>query len=172
MKRITFTLLILALLIGFSPAARAELDDGTAVPASVVRPLMSWVEKELGVKVPYLPNVVASRTQLLQVVSRMGPLAGRARALYIGGTVLLDSRIFDAEESTQLSFLLHELVHYAQTFRHVPAGACAQAREYEAYSLQNKWLQEQGHAPIVSASWIKKMASCPADTTIALAQSR
>lgn len=173
MKKFIFIVLFSALLVSFPRAARADFEDGQQVSAAIVAPLMAWVEKETGVRVPMLPSVIASRSKLLKIVSRMGPLAGRAQALYIGGTVFLDHRLFDTEESTQISLLVHELVHYAQSFRRTPVGACANAKEYEAYTLQNKWLAEQGHAPFVSASWIARMAACKApSTTIALAQTK
>ncbi len=164
MKKIFYTFLFFAFLAGFPHAARADFEDGDRVPDSVVAPLMAWVEAQTGVKVPVLPRVVASRSQLTQIVSRMNGVAGRARALYVGGVVLLDHRMFDAEDSTQLSLLVHELVHYAQSFKRGP-WACAQAKEVEAYTLQNKWLEERGHSPFVTASWINRMAACPAPPT-------
>lgn len=140
------------------------------VPATVIAPLMAWVQKETGVRVPALPRVEANRTKLLRIAAHLTSERGHARALYTGGAIVLDHYMFDAEDSTQLSFLVHELVHYAQSFRTTPVGSCSKAKEFEAYTLQNKWLQEQGHAPIVTASWIDRMAACPAPTTVALAQ--
>jgi len=173
MKKTFYTFLILALLAGFPQAAHAEYEDGERVSAATIAPLMAWVAKETGVRIATQPTVEASRTKLLKIVSHMGPIAGHARALYVGGTVLLDSSLFDPEEATQMSFLVHELVHYAQAQRTVPTGSCAKAKEFEAYTLQNKWLEENGHAPIVSASWINRMASCPVKTTtIAMADAR
>lgn len=170
MKKIFYTFLFLALLTAFPHAAHADFEDGDRVPDAVVAPLMAWVEAQTGVRVPALPRVVASRSQLVQIVSRMNGVAGRARALYVGGIVLLDHRLFDAEDSTQLSLLVHELVHYAQSFKR-GGWACPQAKEVEAYTLQNKWLEEQGHSPFVTASWINRMAACPSTpTTVALAQ--
>lgn len=166
-----FCLFLLSVFFAAMPqTAYADFEDGDRIPDAVVAPLMAWVEAQTGVRVPALPRVVASRSQLTQIVSRMGAIAGRARALYVGGVVLLDHRLFDAEDSTQLSLLVHELVHYAQSFKRGPWG-CPQAKEVEAYTLQNKWLEEQGHSPFVTASWINRMASCPsAPTTVALAQ--
>lgn len=170
MKKILFILLFSAFLATAPQAARADFEDGDRIPDAVIAPLMAWVEAQTGVRVPVLPHVIASRSQLTQIVSRMGSIAGRARALYVGGTVFLDHRLFDAEDSTQLSLLVHELVHYAQSFKRGP-WACPQAKEVEAYTLQNKWLEEQGHSPFVTASWINRMASCPSTpTTVALAQ--
>ncbi|MFA6279335.1 MAG: DUF6647 family protein [Bdellovibrionales bacterium] len=171
MKTFLYIIFVLALLVGFPQTVRADYEDGDIVPAAVIAPLMAWVEAQTGVRVPVLPRVVASRTRLTEIVSHMGRLAGRAKALYIGGQVVLDHRYFDPEDSTQMSLLVHELVHYAQSFKHSAAWSCAQSKEVEAYTLQNKWLEDQGHSPFVRASWISRMAACPATTSaVAVAQ--
>ena len=163
MKYILLTLLIAFLFIAAPRKAEAQTDyrDGALISQDVIAPLMHWVEAQTGVHVPYLPKVVASRSQLIDVVSRMDRLPGRARALYTGGTVILDNQRFDSEDSTQLSLLVHELVHYAQSFRNQSIYPCAQAKEVEAYTLQNKWLEATGHRPFVRASWIERVSSCP-----------
>lgn len=172
MKTVYFILFVLALLVAAPQTARAEYEDGARVPDAVVAPLMAWVERQVGVRVPALPRVIASHSKLMQAVRYMGPVSGRARALYSGGVVLLDHYAFEPEESTQLSLLVHELVHYAQSFKRSTTWECARSKEFEAYTLQNKWLGEQGHSPYVSATWIRRMAACPTDTssTVALAQ--
>lgn len=161
MKLIRLILFVSVLTLGFAQAARADFEDGQAVPEAIVAPLMAWVEAQVGVRVPALPRVVASHTQLSEIVSNMGRLAGRARALYVGGRVVLDDRSFDEEDDTQLSLLVHELVHYAQSFKRNTAWACPQAKEVEAYTIQNKWLEERDHGPFVRATWINRMAACP-----------
>lgn len=160
MKILSFAILLSILLTGFATPARADYQDGQRVPEAVIAPLMSWVERHVGVRVPALPQVVASGRQLRAIVSRMGPVSGRARALYVGGVVLVDDRQFDAEDSTQVSILVHELVHYAQSFA-PRSWACGREKEEQAYGLQNQWLMEQGHEPFVTASWIKRMSACP-----------
>lgn len=166
-----FLVLFIALFTAIFPQnAYAEFEDGDAVPAEIIAPLMAWVENETGVRVPALPVVVASHTQLSEIVSNMGRLAGRARALYIRGTVVLDHRYFDPEDEVQLSLLIHELVHYAQSYKQYSVWACPQSKEAEAYTLQNKWLEDQGHSPFVRVSWINRMASCPtAPSAVAVA---
>jgi len=166
MKVFILALFVLALLVAAPSAARADYEDGDRVPDAIVAPLMSWVERQVGVRVPALPRVITSHSKLIRAVRRMGPVAGRARALYAGGTVLLDHYSFLPEESTQLSLLVHELVHYAQSFQRNTNWACPRAKEFQAYTLQNKWLEQQGHAPYVSASWIRRMASCPTSPTM------
>jgi len=164
-------LILLLLIMGFPQTARAEYQEGSIIPAGIIAPLMAWVETQTGVRVPALPTVVASRAQLKEIVSRMGRLAGRAQALYVGGRVVLDHEYFDTEDTTQMSLLVHELVHYAQSFKRGGAWACPQAKEVEAYTLQNKWLEQQGRSPFVRASWIARAAACPAtSSSIAVAQ--
>ena len=42
--------------------------------------------------------------------------------------------------------------------------ACADAREGQAYNIQNQWLEGQGHYPFVKASWIARVSSCGSQT--------
>jgi hypothetical protein len=98
----------------------------------------------------------------------MGRTAGRAKAVYVGGRVVLDHRAFDSEDSTQMSLLVHELVHYAQSFKR-GGWSCPQQKEVEAYTLQNLWLEQQGHAPYVRASWIERVSSCSGRNGVDLA---
>jgi len=173
MKKTLLVLFFLAFSVAFVPQACADdYEDGARLPASVILPLMRWVEMHTGVSVPYLPQVIASQSILSDIVGRKGRIAGRARALYVSGMVVLDHRYFDPEDSTQLSLLVHELVHYAQSYRNVSVWACPQEKEVEAYTLQNKWLEEQGHSPFVRASWIERMGTCPTagDTAVASAE--
>ncbi|MCL2468771.1 MAG: hypothetical protein FWF24_00855 [Alphaproteobacteria bacterium] len=173
MKYVLLTLLMAFLFIAapHKAEAQASYKDGALVSQEVIAPLMRWVEAQTGVRVPYLPKVLASRSQLVDIVGKMDRLPGRARALYTNGTVVLDHQRFDSRDSTQLSLLVHELVHFAQSFRNQSAYACAQAKEVEAYQLQNKWLEERGHRPFVRASWIERVSTCPATParTIAVA---
>lgn len=169
MKAFVLTVLVLGITTFFPQAARADFEQGDVIPPEVIAPLMAWVEQETGVRVPVLPHVVANHEQLSNIVSHMGRIAGRARAVYIRGNIVLDERYFDNEDDTQISLLVHELVHYAQSFKPRSVWACANAKEVEAYTLQNKWLEERDHAPFVRASWVNRMASCPTDTAVAVA---
>ena len=109
----------------------------------------------------------------MDVVGGMGRTAGRAKAVYVGGMVILDHRRFDAQDNGQLSFLVHELVHYAQSYDRTTNWACPQAKEEQAYNLQNRWLEQKGNHPYVRASWVKRMSSCAnSNGGIALAMAR
>jgi len=89
-----------------------------------------------------------------------GVVVGRAQSAYIPGTVVMDDLRWDPDDSTQVSLLVHELVHHAQLFMNNVNWPCPDAREAQAYNLQNKWLEENGHYPFVQASWIARISSC------------
>lgn len=168
MKKILLFILI-TLLLGAFPRTAHSYEEGAIVPSAVIAPLMAWVEAETGIKVPYLPKVMASHSTLNNIVSHMNHVGrGHPRAVYFGGIVIIDHLYFDHEDTTQLSLLVHELVHYAQSFTPANQWRCPQAKEHQAYSLQNKWLEQKGSYPIVRASWINRMASCPVQTVVAM----
>jgi hypothetical protein len=131
---------------------------------------MAWVEVQTGIHVPVLPKVFASRGMLRRIAAHSTIRArGTPGALFFGGMVVVDHHLFDERDGTQLSLLVHELVHYAQSFTPHARWSCERSKEEQAYTLQNKWLEERGHYPIVRASWIQRMASCPVQT-VAMAQ--
>lgn len=170
MKAFIIIALVSSILFAFPKKAYADFEDGATLPSTVVAPLMAWVEAQTGVRVPVLPQVVVSYDRLSDIVGRMGRIAGRARALYFGGTIILDSRYFELDDETQVSLLVHEMVHYAQSFKRNVSWTCAQSKEVEAYTIQNRWLEERDHAPFVRASWIARASTCPTTTsTMAMA---
>ena len=145
----------------FAPPLRAE---PLLVPASFVAPLMQWVSVRMSIPVATLPAVYASRERMIQKIgdpqrqAAMGQSA-LARALYVPGEVVMDDQFWDASEPRVVSFLVHELVHHAQ-FSSGRSYACHNAKEWEAYKLQNLWLAEQGLPPAVEEKWIGQMADC------------
>ncbi len=115
----------------------------------------------MGTKVPVMPQVIVSRSQFERILSRLGNrVVGRPQAVYTAGTVYLDSDRWDPEEPTQLSLLVHELVHHAQYFMR-GNWPCSNAKEGQAYTLQNRWLEMNDHAPFVNIAWINRVSSCP-----------
>jgi hypothetical protein len=161
-----------AFLLDFPLPVQAEVEDGTHIDPAIVQPLMGWVESQLGVKVPSLPQVMASHSRFARVLGRMeANFAGRPQSAYVPGTIYLDNNRWDPGDSTQLSLLVHELVHHAQLFMRTP-WPCHQAKETQAYTLQNKWLEQQGHSPFVNAAWIERVASCPDRGAVSLLAQR
>lgn len=161
-------ILLLILAMGYSAPVLADVEDGTHISSAIVQPLIAWVEKETGTHIPRAPIVIASRTRFsLELEHSHEPHAGRPQSGYVPGTVILDNTQWDPEDPTQMSLLVHELVHHAQLFMKNKRWACANEKETQAYTLQNKWLEEHGHSPFVRESWIRRVSACAGTTTIA-----
>jgi hypothetical protein len=152
-------IMVLGLMAG---SVQADVEDGTRIDSNLVGRLLEWVKNETGYHAPSQPVVVASQKKFQLVMKMKGVHYADARALYIPGMVVLDNKSWKQEDPVQLSLLVHELVHHAQLYsgRHYP---CAAAKEYEAYAVQNKWLEERGYPPFASQGWINTMASCEAE---------
>lgn len=155
----TILSLVLASGLLWSGLAAAEVPDGTRVDVLTVKSLMSWVERETGYRIATTPIVVASQQKFDAILEAKGAHYADARAVYIPGMVVLDNATWDPGNPVEVSLLVHELVHHAQLYakRNYP---CPDAREYEAYSLQNKWLIGHGYAPFASQAWIDQMSGC------------
>ena len=166
-------LILILLLVGLAAPVRASVEEGRSVDPALVGALMAWVEQHVGTKVPTLPQVIASHSEFRGLLRAAGgSFAGRPQAIYAAGKVVVDHLNWDPEESTQLSLLVHELVHHAQRYLPRSTWSCPDAREAQAYNLQNLWLEEHGHQPFVRASWIARVSSCAdQDDGLLLAQS-
>jgi hypothetical protein len=142
-----------------SGAARAEVADGTRIASGLVGNLLSWITSQTGYVAPSQPVVLASEEKFQLVMQMKGVHYADARAMYIPGMVILDNNSWEESDPVQISLLVHELVHHAQLFSK-RKYACADAKEYEAYSIQNKWLEQHGQAPFASQAWIDRMSRC------------
>ncbi len=151
--------LLLAFAVSSSMAAKASVEDGTHVSPSEVAPLMAWVERATQVHLPATPIITASNRILKTALGLEGAQAARSAAAYLPGQIIISNYIWDPDSVTAKSYLVHELVHHAQLLggRHY---ACHDAKEREAYMLQNQWLAEQGERPLVTQGWIDQIASC------------
>lgn len=149
---------ILALVLT-AGGARAEVPDGTKIDKGLVGNLMSWVVTQTGYQAPNQPTVLASEEKFQLVMKMKGVHYADARAMYIPGMVILNNYTWDEQDPVQISLLVHELVHHAQLFSK-RKYACAEAKEYEAYTIQNKWLEAHGHRPFASQGWIDRMSDC------------
>lgn len=139
--------------------------EPSIIPAQFVAPLMQWVSVRMSIPVANLPSVVASREQMIAKIGDPQRQSALARALYVPGEVVIDDEFWDATDTRTVSFLVHELVHHAQ----LASGrsyACHNAKEWEAYKLQNMWLAEHGLPPAVEEKWIARMADCNIPTII------
>lgn len=152
-------LFVMFVFVVFSHVAKAS--EAEAIDAQSLVQLLAWVETETGTKIPASPEVIANRDMFRAVLRSMGgSFAGRPQSAYLAGKVYLDDRTWDAAEPTQVSLLVHELVHHAQKYMTNVKWECPDAREAMAYRLQNKWLEQHGHNAFVQESWIKKMSAC------------
>jgi hypothetical protein len=153
-----FALLVLVALT-FSNNASAAVSDGTMISQETMRPLASWVEKQMGVKMRSLPFATASGRLLKTSLGLRGAQQARSMAAYIPGRIIVNNIIWDADSVRAQSYLLHELVHHAQMLsgKKYP---CHLAKEQEAYTLQNRWLAEMGEDEAVSDEWIASKSSC------------
>jgi hypothetical protein len=154
--------IFLGLVLGFGllgGAAQAEVADGTRIKPALVNQLLSWVTSQTGYMAPSQPVVVASEEKFQLVMKMKGVNYADARAMYIPGMVILDNNTWEEEDPVQLSLLVHELVHHAQLFSK-RKYACSDAKEYEAYVIQNKWLEQHGQPPFASQGWIDRMSRC------------
>ncbi len=133
--------------------------ESSMVQPGFVAPLMQWVSVRMSVPVAALPAVYASRERMVERIGNPERQSALARALYIPGEVVIDDQFWDASEPRVVSFLVHELVHHAQLVSGRPY-ACHNAKEWEAYKLQNLWLAEHGLPPAVEEKWIATMSDC------------
>ncbi len=155
--------------------AQADVSDGTMLNTQTVMPLMRWVEAETGVKVPVLPTVIASHSRLWHMISmRRGVIAGQPQSVFAGSTIILNDRTWDPDDDVQVSLLVHELVHYAQSFMPKSRWGCSDQKEVMAYTLQNRWLEEHGHHAFATHAWIARVSQCEdaPDTMISMAQAQ
>jgi len=152
-------LLLLFTMFFLTNCADGSVADGTMIPPTTVQPLASWVEQQTGVRMAALPLTEASGMRLKTSLGLEGVQQARAVAAYIPGQIIINNVIWDPESVVARSYLVHELVHHAQLFSG-KTYLCPEAKEREAYTLQNKWLVEHGEDPIVSAGWIANMSEC------------
>jgi hypothetical protein len=120
---------------------------------------MQWVAIRMNTKVPYLPKITVSRNQMVALIGNPQRQSALARALYVPNLVVIDEHFWNDRDTRTVSFLVHELVHHAQQFNG-RKYACSNAKEWEAYNLQNQWLAEHNLPPAVDEAWVATMANC------------
>lgn len=157
----TFPLILMTLLVTLIlPAVlNAAVPDGTRIQNEVLKPLATWVAAATGVKISALPIVMASGTLLKTSLGLQGAQQARSMAAYLPGQIIINNIIWDPESERSKSYIVHEMVHHAQTLSG-KSYPCHNAKEREAYELQNRYLVEHGEEPIFSESWINRMSGC------------
>jgi hypothetical protein len=158
MKYISALALLVFILMAPNNAS-ATVADGTILTTDIMAPLVAWVSDHTGVKISAAPIATASGRILKTALGLEGERQARAMAAYLPGQIIINNIIWDPESLRAESYIVHELVHHAQLLsgRTYP---CHEAKEREAYTLQNQWLVEHGEDPIVTESWIEKMSAC------------
>jgi hypothetical protein len=162
MKKSNFALLAFCL-FALTNCADTSTADGTVIQPATVQPLANWVENATGVKMVALPITEASGMRLKTALGLEGVQQARAVAAYIPGQIIINNIIWDPQSLVSQSYLVHELVHHAQLLGG-KVYPCSEAKEREAYTLQNKWLVEHGESPIVSEGWIDNISECKASS--------
>jgi hypothetical protein len=153
---------LLALLALANCADNGAVADGTVIEPQELQPYANWVQTAMNVDMVSMPITVASGTRLKTSLGLKGVQQARAMAAYLPGQIILNNVAWDPESLRSQSYLVHELVHHAQLIsgRHY---ACDNAKEREAYTLQNRWLVEHGDEPLVSEDFIDKISACTGD---------
>ncbi|MBV8060990.1 MAG: hypothetical protein JO126_00210 [Alphaproteobacteria bacterium] len=140
-------------------SSQAAVEDGATIPQEQLRPLAAWVSKMMNVSMEALPTAIASGTRLKTSLGLSGVQQARSMAAYLPGQLLINNVVWDPESVRAQSYVLHELVHHAQLLSD-RTYACHDAKEREAYTLQNQWLAEHGEEPAVTQEFIDKISSC------------
>ncbi len=164
MKNILSILSILSLLALANCESTGAVADGTVLQPETLKPYAGWVQTAMNVDMSSLPIATASGKQLKTSLGLKGVNQARAMAAYLPGRIILNNVAWDPGSLHSQSYLVHELVHHAQLIsgRHYE---CDDAKEREAYTLQNKWLVEHGASPLVDQDFIDKISACNGRTS-------
>jgi len=142
--------------------ADAAVPDGTIISPETVAPLARWVEKETHVPIHALPITIASGSKLKTALGLEGTQQARSVAAYIPGQIIINNIVWDEQSARAQSYMVHELKHHTDTLTG-RKYACHNAKERDAYMLQNKWLAEHGEDPIYSQERIEQLSKCERD---------
>ncbi|MDP9127162.1 MAG: hypothetical protein M3N08_02725 [Pseudomonadota bacterium] len=163
MKNWLMILPLLSLLTLANCASTSTVSDGTVIPKETLQPYAGWVQQAMNVDMVSIPITVASGSRLKTSLGLKGVQQARAMAAYLPGQIILNNIAWDPGSLRSQSYLIHEMVHHAQLLsgRHY---ACDDAKEREAYTLQNRWLVEHGEEPMVSEEFISKISACTVES--------
>ena len=178
--RLCFALLVMACLAAL-PGRAQPLAEGTAV-ADCPHPDIFTPERPSPALIEELIRWIGDETDYGTAGALTDPpdvlfcLTGEAIGVdnenmlvdehMLGAYDLANRRVFlvrpwSADNTRQVSVLLHELVHHVQFLNR--GFECKQASEWEAYQLQAKWLAEQRVEPGFDWLHIYFLSRCPRD---------
>ncbi len=133
----------------------------TQVDAELVKSLSDWVATAMQLKPAQRPLVViANNAKYLQALRVGGSHYRETRFIQLPGMMIFDTDAVDIDNPIIKSQVVHALVHYYQLLNK-RAAPCAEQREFEAFTLQNRWLEEQGERGFISPVTLARWESCP-----------
>lgn len=128
--------------------------------------LLAWIgaNSELDTDV-VLPNVVFTTQHnmcaLYGIDNKRACDSAKLKGFYDKNVTVYLRSDFDADDPSDQSRLLHELVHYVQWMNQSDQAYCLGQLELEAYALQDKWRAAYGLDPSISEfKRIMLAASC------------
>ena len=163
----TRSLLALSVLLAGTLSASAEPDCAhpTAPDAALVAELLGWI----GANSPYANSPALSGTPDIAFCTEGEAISLDNEAYLVQPDTRAaydpqEHRIFlalpwDAADRFDTSVLLHELVHHVQLQSR--RWECINAAEWEAYTLQDKWLRHHGITHDFDWMLIFFMSRCP-----------
>lgn len=158
---------ILALL-SFQPAAAEpapEPPEQTTAPqqidAALVKQLGDWTAEAMQLHPARKPlTVIASSEKYVQALRVRARHNSESRFILLPGTMIFDTDAVDADNPVIRSQIVHAQAHYLQLLNKRPYE-CAEMQEFEAFTLQNRWLEEQGERTYISPRTLARWEHCP-----------
>lgn len=157
-------LAILVFLMGMTPA-RADIE--CAPRPDLVAPLLRWIgdhtDYDITQSLAAPPRISFCETgQIIHYEDRDVIVETGLRAAYdLTHQQIFLVRPWSAQDTFDLSVLLHELIHHVQLQNR--SWDCIGAPEWEAYKLQEKWLKAHDIDPEFDWLTIYMMSRCPRD---------
>lgn len=141
----------------------------SAVEGALLARLNDWVVTAMAVEpATQIMTVVASAERYRQALAVGGRRNRETRFIQLPGTMIFDTDEIDAENPVIQSQIVHALVHYYQLLNR-RTYACVEAQEFEAFTLQNRWLEDQGERGYISPLTLARWEHCPEPEPVAVA---
>lgn len=169
MKTLTI-LLMIAVLSGTSPASVSDDNapfsstNDPPVPITLLHELLHWIDGhtdyDVSAFLDQAPTVrFCQRGEQILYEGKTLKVEQHLRGLYDkpDSSIIL-VKPWDASSPTDVSTLLHELIHMVQY--HHKDWLCWQRTEWEAYKLQDAWLKERGLDPHFNWLQIQMLSNC------------
>lgn len=157
-----------ACLLATIPAAAEPEVAGLRTPyerqaiLAIAEELDLWLDTHTDLPRPPLPlarvELVAPRAEILHE-GHMTALGGSVRGVYDTQTATIYLvRQWFGDTARDRSVLLHEMVHHRQA--HAQHWYCPQAMEWDAYLIQEDYLNAHGETGAFNWAWVLLASSC------------